>query len=134
MLHFTDKEQAEGRQAALDHIYGRTSRFVIPLFLAIAIINHLDRTNLAFAALTMNADLGFDAAVYGLGSSLFFVGFVIFQVRVAVLSLSCLGLPLPEGHTQNRFIPIIHACGTLQQSSCPQKPQSETGSKLDVSF
>ena len=68
------------READLDRIYARTSRHVIPLFICVAIVNHIDRTNVAFASLTMNADLGFNAAVYGLGSSLFFVGFFICQV------------------------------------------------------
>jgi len=68
------------KEADLERIYARTSRHIIPLFVCVAIVNHIDRTNVAFASLTMNADLGFNAAVYGLGSSLFFVGFFLCQV------------------------------------------------------
>jgi hypothetical protein len=37
------------------------------------------RTNLAFAALQLNEDLGFSAYVYGLGSSIFFLSYSLFQ-------------------------------------------------------
>jgi MFS transporter, ACS family, tartrate transporter len=40
----------------------------------------LDRVNVGFAALTMNVDLGFDGAVFGLGAGIFFVGYFIFEV------------------------------------------------------
>jgi hypothetical protein len=81
----TDKSSI--KEAELERIYAQTSRHIIPLFICIAIINHIDRTNVAFASLTMNADLGFNAAVYGLGSSLFFVGFVLCQVSVQLLHI-----------------------------------------------
>jgi ACS family tartrate transporter-like MFS transporter len=44
------------------------------------VINYLDRVNVGFAALTMNSDLGLTPAVYGFGGSLFFIGYMIFQV------------------------------------------------------
>jgi ACS family tartrate transporter-like MFS transporter len=40
----------------------------------------IDRVNLAFAALTMNADLGFTATMYSLGASIFFLGYCTFEV------------------------------------------------------
>ena len=40
----------------------------------------IDRVNVGFAALQMNADLGFSATVYGLGAGLFFVGYTIFEI------------------------------------------------------
>lgn len=33
----------------LDRIYGRVSRRLMPLFLAVMLLNHVDRTNLAYA-------------------------------------------------------------------------------------
>ncbi|PLQ00190.1 MFS transporter [Cupriavidus pauculus] len=42
--------------------------------------NLLDRVNLGFAALEMNKDLGFNAAVYGLGGSIFFVSYFLCEV------------------------------------------------------
>lgn len=38
---------------------------VVPLLIVCYIISYLDRVNVGFAALTMNKDLGFSAAVYG---------------------------------------------------------------------
>ena len=40
----------------------------------------IDRVNLAFAALTMNADLGFTSTMYSLGASIFFLGYCTFEV------------------------------------------------------
>jgi MFS family permease len=41
---------------------------------------YLDRVNVGFAALTMNKALGFSAAVFGLGSGIFFVGYFLFEI------------------------------------------------------
>lgn len=50
-------------------------------FLAVALVfNYLDRSNIAFAKLTMSEDLGLSETAYGLASGLFFVGYVIFEV------------------------------------------------------
>src|ERR1700733_9030070 len=40
----------------------------------------IDRVNLAYAALTMNTDLGLTATMYSLGASIFFLGYVPFEV------------------------------------------------------
>jgi ACS family tartrate transporter-like MFS transporter len=40
----------------------------------------MDRTNIGFAALQMNADLHFSASVYGMGAGLFFVGYALCEV------------------------------------------------------
>ena len=53
---------------------------LLPLITAAFIINFLDRTNVGFAALTMNRDLGFAPSVYGLGAGIFFVSYSLFQV------------------------------------------------------
>ena len=39
---------------------------VLPLFI-VSVIAYVDRVNIGYAALTMNADLGFDPRVFGLG-------------------------------------------------------------------
>ena len=53
---------------------------LIPLLGLAYVLGQLDRVNVSFAALTMNADLGFSPAVYGLGAGLFFIGYVFFQI------------------------------------------------------
>src|SRR5688500_16410295 len=40
----------------------------------------LDRVNVSFAALTMNADLAFSAQVFGNGAGIFFLSYVLFEV------------------------------------------------------
>lgn len=43
-------------------------------------ISYIDRSNISFAALQMNQDLRFSAAVYGLGAGLFFLSYALFEV------------------------------------------------------
>jgi ACS family tartrate transporter-like MFS transporter len=56
--------------------------FIFFLYLAAMI----DRFNVSFAALRMKADLGFSDSVYGLGASLFFVTYVLFEIPGAVIA------------------------------------------------
>jgi sugar phosphate permease len=60
-------------------------RIIIPLFIG-SIIAYIDRVNIAYAALTMNADLGFSSRVFGLGSGIFFLGYVLFEVPGALIA------------------------------------------------
>src|SRR5262245_1179821 len=53
---------------------------LLPLMFAAYIIAYIDRVNIGFAALQMNADLGFSASVYGLGAGIFFIGYFLFEV------------------------------------------------------
>ncbi|MFI8105871.1 MFS transporter [Streptomyces sp. NPDC086023] len=43
-------------------------------------MNFLDRANVGFAALRMNADIGLSATAFGLGAGLFFIGYFFFEV------------------------------------------------------
>lgn len=56
-----------------------TLRLIPFLFICFAIAI-MDRVNIGFAALTMNAELGFSSAVYGFGAGIFFIGYFIFEV------------------------------------------------------
>src|ERR687894_1104246 len=49
------------------------------------LLNYIDRTNVGFAALTMNADLGLSSAAYGLGAGLFFIAYFFFEVPSNVI-------------------------------------------------
>ena len=53
---------------------------LMPLIVICYLVNYIDRTNVAFAALTMNKDLGLSAYLYGLGAGIFFFGYVVFEV------------------------------------------------------
>ena len=53
---------------------------IIPFVVILLVICILDRVNIGYAALTMNADLGIDPAFFGFLSGIFFVSYVICEV------------------------------------------------------
>ena len=53
---------------------------LIPFLFILYIVAYLDRVNVGFAAIDMNSDLGFSAAVYGLGSGIFFLSYTLLEV------------------------------------------------------
>lgn len=61
-------------------VVSKVIRRIIPYIFVCYIANYLDRFNVSFAALEMKGDLGFSDTVYGLGASMFFVGYVFFEI------------------------------------------------------
>jgi len=59
---------------------GKSTRRLIPFLMLGYFFSMLDRTNIGVAALQMNVDIGLSAAAYGLGGSLFFVAYFLFEV------------------------------------------------------
>lgn len=53
---------------------------LIPFLFLLYIIAWLDRVNVGFAGLEMNADLGFSSTVFGVGSGIFFLGYCLFEI------------------------------------------------------
>lgn len=53
---------------------------LLPLIVVSYLMAYIDRTNVAFAALTMNPDLGISAYMYGFGAGIFFLGYALFEV------------------------------------------------------
>jgi sugar phosphate permease len=60
-------------------------RVVLPLFVT-SVIAYIDRVNVGYAALTMNADLGFDPQVFGMGAGIFFAGYFLFEIPGALVA------------------------------------------------
>ena len=58
---------------------------ILPTFIG-SVIAYLDRVNIAYAALTMNEDLGFSAQIFGMGAGIFFFGYVLFEVPGALIA------------------------------------------------
>jgi sugar phosphate permease len=58
---------------------------VLPLFVA-SVIAYVDRVNISYAALAMNADLDFDPRVFGMGAGIFFAGYFLFEVPGALVA------------------------------------------------
>lgn len=63
----------------------KTTLRIVPFVLLLYLVCYLDRVNISFASLEMNADLGLSAAAYGFGASIFFVGYIIFEVPSNVI-------------------------------------------------
>ena len=59
---------------------------LLPFVFLLYIINYLDRTSVAYAALGMARDLGFDDRVLGLAIGIFFLSYVALQVPGAILA------------------------------------------------
>lgn len=61
-------------------LIARISWRLLPVIGLSYLIAFVDRTNLSFASVSMNADLGFSQAVYGTGVAAFFIGYSLFEV------------------------------------------------------
>src|ERR1700726_4410282 len=53
---------------------------LLPISILTYFLCYLDRINVGFAALTMNKDLGLDAAIYGMAAGAFFWGYFLLEV------------------------------------------------------
>lgn len=53
---------------------------ILPFLILAYFVCVLDRVNVSFAALTMNADLGFTPLIYAWGAGIFFIGYFILEV------------------------------------------------------
>eukprot|EP00775_Hariotina_reticulata_P001122 gene1122-1457_t len=128
-------------------------RFLLPLFVSLVVVCYLDRTSLAFAALQLCNKDWFNAKVYGLGSGVFYAGYVAFQIpsnlmlnRVGAkiwlpiitaawgaVATCCIFISSPAsfyalrlalGITEAGAFPAMwHICG--QQSLTPEDPEAE---------
>src|SRR6187397_1518753 len=70
--------------AAKSEIEASTIRTIsvrlIPFLVLAYFFSYLDRVNLGFAALTMNAELKFTPLIFSWGAGIFFIGYFIFEV------------------------------------------------------
>ena len=66
--------------AASDRALARAAWRLIPFMALMYVVSFLDRVNISFAALQMNADLGFSKEAYGFAAGIFFWGYFLFEV------------------------------------------------------
>jgi MFS family permease len=66
------------------HIMRRVAWRTMPLATLIFLVSVIDRSNIGFAKLQMLKDLGMTEATYGFGASLFFIGYLLFEVPSAL--------------------------------------------------
>ena len=68
------------RSSVEDRTIAKVSARLVPFLIVCFLAAYLDRVNVSFAALTMNADLGLSAAAYGFGAGIFFLAYFVFEV------------------------------------------------------
>jgi MFS family permease len=61
-------------------IFTKMAWRILPLLTIAYIVNFLDRTNVGFAALTMNHDVGLTASQFGYGAGILFLGYCFFEL------------------------------------------------------
>jgi ACS family tartrate transporter-like MFS transporter len=58
---------------------------LLPLVFVLYVIAYIDRVNVSFASLRMNADLGFSDRAFGLGVGIFYFTYVLFEIPGAII-------------------------------------------------
>ncbi|WP_036923639.1 MFS transporter [Propionicicella superfundia] len=76
---------ASWRGVTGDRAYKKVTAHLMPILILFYILAYIGRSNLGYAALTMNVDLGISDAIYGLVAGVFFLGYFIFEVPSNIL-------------------------------------------------
>jgi sugar phosphate permease len=66
-------------------LINRMALRLMPLLGVLYLVAYIDRSNISFAKLQMLGSLGLSEVAYGLGASLFFIGYLIFEVPSNVM-------------------------------------------------
>jgi MFS transporter, ACS family, tartrate transporter len=53
---------------------------ILPFVMLLYFVSFLDRVNVGFAAFSMSGAIGLNASMFGFGSGIFFLGYILFQV------------------------------------------------------
>lgn len=78
--HVADDAALSDEHAASERTLAKVFRRILPFIFACYVVSYLDRTNVGFAALTMNRDLGLTAEQFGWGAGIFFIGYFVFEI------------------------------------------------------
>ena len=63
----------------------KTRRRLVPFLFLLYVVSYLDRVNVGFAALQMNAALGFSDVTYSLGAGIFFLSYTLLEIPSNVI-------------------------------------------------
>ena len=63
-----------------DALFTKVTKRILPFLFICYVVAYLDRTNIGFLKVQMQADLGFSDLIYGLGAGIFFAGYFFFEV------------------------------------------------------
>jgi MFS transporter, ACS family, tartrate transporter len=72
-------------ETLIDGAVRKAKRRLLPMIVIMYLIAYIDRANLGFAALRMNADLNLTPDLFGFAAGIFYVGYVIFEVPSNIL-------------------------------------------------
>ena len=67
-------------QSLEDGVLKKVNRRLLPMAMVLFFMSLLDRTNISFAALDMNKDLGLSLDQYGVAASIFYAGYFLFEI------------------------------------------------------
>ena len=76
----SEKSQLAVDQGELDRAYKKITLRIIPFLIIGYIAAFLDRANIGYVKADLASDLGFTAAIYGLGAGLFYLGYSAFEI------------------------------------------------------
>lgn len=79
-MQHTTANTDQGAGALLAQAISKVKWRILPLLVIMFIANYIDRVNIGFVRPHLSADLGIDAATFGFGAGLFFVGYALFEV------------------------------------------------------
>jgi len=68
--------QEQDRRAVTIRVFRR----IVPLCFLLYIVSYIERANIGYAALQMNAELGLSSEAFGLAAGIFFIGYFLFEV------------------------------------------------------
>jgi MFS transporter, ACS family, 4-hydroxyphenylacetate permease len=63
-----------------DQVFRKVFRRLIFFLFILLAVSIVDRVNIAFAALTMNKDLGLSAAAFGMSVTVFYAAYAVFEI------------------------------------------------------
>ncbi|MFC5696773.1 MFS transporter [Pseudomonas sp. GCM10022186] len=87
MVTITESVAAEAKDDAHMKellLYRRVAWRIVPLAIICFLFSYFDRINISFAKAQMQAELGLSDAAYGLAASMFFIGYVLFEVPSSI--------------------------------------------------
>ena len=71
---------AAADRSAGDAVYRRIVARLLPLLMICYVLNYLDRSNIGFAKLEFQGDIGLSEAAFGSGAGLFYIGYSVFEI------------------------------------------------------
>ena len=101
-----------------DHTRNQIALRLLPFLFVVYIINYLDRTSVAYAAIGMSRTLGFSDRVFGLGAGIFFVSYVVLQIPGALMverwsARRCITVILIAWGSLTVLTGLVHTAGQL---------------------